>query len=80
MPSMSMYLGWNFLIDRHSTNIVALGEIVLDGEDQDVAFKILEQAKVPENWPIHLHCFNDGWKKCVKWMDIHLNLKFGSHL
>ena len=24
-------------------------------EDNDDAFEILQQAKVPENWPIHLH-------------------------
>ena len=77
------------LLDRHSANVVALGEIGLDysqnntvhpgrqkaaflmqlkialrrqlpiclhiREDEDDAFKILEEAKVPENYPIHLH-------------------------
>ena len=35
------------------------------------------QAGVPFFWPIHLHCFNEGWETCQKWMQTYPNMKFG---
>ena len=37
----------------------------------------LSQAGVPYFWPIHLHCFNEGWETCQKWMKAYPNMKFG---
>ena len=37
----------------------------------------LLQAGVPYFWPIHLHCFNEGWETCQKWMRAYPNMKFG---
>ena len=35
------------------------------------------QAGLPFFWPIHLHCFNEGWETCRKWMQTYPNMKFG---
>ena len=40
--------------------------------------KIMQsQAGLPFFWPIHLHCFNEGWETCQKWMQTYPNMKFG---
>ena len=44
--------------------------------DED-GLKILEEAKVPENYRIHLHCFNSNWLTCQKWLEKYPNLKVG---
>ena len=37
----------------------------------------LPQAGLPYFWPIHLHCFNEGWQTCQTWMEAYPNMKFG---
>jgi len=38
---------------------------------------ILDEAKVPETYRIHLHCFNSNWDECQEWMRRYPNLKVG---
>jgi len=38
---------------------------------------ILDEAKVPQTYRIHLHCFNSDWDECQEWMRRYPNLKVG---
>jgi len=38
---------------------------------------ILDEAKVPQTYRIHLHCFNSNWDECQEWMRRYPNLKVG---
>ena len=44
--------------------------------DED-GLKILDEAKLPKNYRIHLHCFNSHWQNCKMWMEKYPNLKVG---
>ena len=44
--------------------------------DQD-GQNVLEEAKVPRNYPIHLHCFNSSWEVCESWLNKYSKLKIG---
>jgi len=41
------------------------------------AMQIMTEAGLPYFWPIHLHCFNEGWETCQKWLQAYPNIKFG---
>lgn len=38
---------------------------------------ILEMAGLPQNWPIHMHCFTDDWEVCQEWSQEWTQMKFG---
>ena len=44
--------------------------------DED-GLRILAEAKVPQNYRIHLHCFNSDWDTCQRWLEQYPNLKVG---
>ncbi len=35
------------------------------------------QANVPQDWPIHVHCFNETWKVCQRWLSTYSGCKIG---
>ena len=44
--------------------------------DQD-ALVVLEEAGLPRDYKIHLHCFNSDWEMCQVWMQRFSKLKVG---
>lgn len=46
-------------------------------EADDDALRILEEACVPLNYRIHLHCFNGNWDLCQRWLNKYSGCKIG---
>ncbi len=46
-------------------------------EATEDGFHILEQEQVPPDHPIHVHCFNDSWFVCKRWLKLYPGCKVG---
>ena len=40
-------------------------------------YEVLEAAGVPKDWPIHRHCFTDGWEEASLWLKRYPASKIG---
>jgi TatD DNase family protein len=52
--------------------------VCLHIRDADVdALAVLDEAGLPLDYKIHLHCFTSSWEQCLVWLNKYPNLKVG---
>jgi len=47
------------------------------GLAEEDCYRILEECKVPRDFPMHRHCFNGNWKSAQRWLSMYPASKIG---